>query len=220
MTDNKQKNRTGGFFGIIPERRSDGVTGPSRTVPGDTSGAIDDCNMNNHEQDVEFLRIAHRQIERNASSSGAADAEENIQQEDVKTLMMVPRQIERNTCGSTDDCKKNNQQQEMKIKDAPPRLVERVTALRGLSICSAKDSKSTCRKRTERDLHSPYAEVPYVKTEHAIRALVCSLMERQDRMNKEIFLKLNDLKYRFDDLELSKKSRATKQPGNGNEMRK
>ncbi|MDO8871210.1 MAG: hypothetical protein Q7V05_00555 [Methanoregula sp.] len=191
MTDNKQKNRTGGSFGIIPERRSDGIAGPSRTVPGDTNGATDDCNVNNPEQDVEFLRTAQRLIERNAPASDVAD-----------------------------DCKKNNQQQGVKTKDTPPRLVERATALRGLSICSAKDSKSTCRKRTERALHSPYAEVPYIKTEHAIRALVCSLMERQDRMNEEIFLKLNDLKYRFDDLELSKQSRVTKQPGTGNEARK
>jgi hypothetical protein len=45
-------------------------------------------------------------------------------------------------------------------------------------------------------------------------------MERQDRMNEEIFLKLNDLKYRFDDLEMSKMSCATKQPVTGNEVRK
>ena len=191
MTDNKQKNRTGRSVGIIPERRSDGVTKPSRTVPGDTSGATNDCNVNNPETDVEFLRAAHRQIERNESTYGAAD-----------------------------DCKNNNQQQDLKTKDTPPRLVERATALRGMSICSAKDSKSTCRKRTELDLHSPYAEVPYIKTEQAIRALVCSLMERQDRMNVEIFLKLNDLKYRFDDFELNKKSRVTMQPGSGNEARK
>ncbi|MDO8871573.1 MAG: hypothetical protein Q7V05_02440 [Methanoregula sp.] len=220
MTDNKQKNRTGRSFVIIPERRSDGIAGPSRTVPGDESGAIDDCNVNNPEQDVEFLRTAQRLIERNASSSGAADAEENIQQEGVKIINTDQQLVERNASGAADAGQENNQQLEMKIKDTPPRLVERATALRGLSICSAKDSKSTCRKRTERDLHSPYAEVPYVKTEQAIRALVCSLMERQDRMNEEIFLKLNDLKYRFDDLELSKKSRTTKHPGTGNEARK
>ncbi|MDO8871579.1 MAG: hypothetical protein Q7V05_02470 [Methanoregula sp.] len=191
MTDNNQKNRTGRSFGIIPERRSDGVAGPSRTVPGDESGASGDCDVNNPETDVEFLRTAQRLIERYESVSGADDAGQE-----------------------------NNQQPGVKIKDTPPRLVERATALRGLSICSAKDSKSTCRKRTERDLHSPYAEVPYIKTEHAIRNLVCSLMERQDRMNEEIFLKLNDLKYRFDDLELSKKSRTIKQPGTGNEARK
>jgi len=40
-----------------------------------------------------------------------------------------------------------------------------------------------------------------------------SLMERQDRMNETIFLKLNDLEYRVDDLKLCRKSRATEQPG-------
>ena len=108
----------------------------------------------------------------------------------------------------------------MDPKDTPPRLVERATGLRGSSVCSARDSKSTCRKRTERDLHSPDAEVPYIKTEHAIRDLVCSLMERQDRMNEAFFLKLNDLEYRVDDFELSKKSRVIKQPDREKEARK
>lgn len=35
----------------------------------------------------------------------------------------------------------------------------------------------------------------------------------QDQMNEVILLKLNDLEYRVDDLELSKKKRVTKQPG-------
>ena len=43
-------------------------------------------------------------------------------------------------------------------------------------------------------------EIPYVKFEKAARDLVCSLMERQDRMNEEIFLKINDLEYRVDDI--------------------
>jgi hypothetical protein len=40
-----------------------------------------------------------------------------------------------------------------------------------------------------------------VKFEAAARDLVCSLMERQDRMNEEIFYRINDLAYRLDDLE-------------------
>ncbi|MFA4848742.1 MAG: hypothetical protein WC626_03365 [Methanoregula sp.] len=44
--------------------------------------------------------------------------------------------------------------------------------------------------------------------------------ERQDRMNEVILLKLNDLEYRVDDLELSKKSRETKHPGTGKSVRK
>lgn len=191
MTNNKQKNTTGKAFGFTPERRSDGVSEPSLAVPGDASGTIDDCNVNNQQPYVETIKTRSRLIERNASASCASD-----------------------------DSKENNHEPDMKTKDTSPRLVERVTGLRGLSISSARDSKSTCRKRTERDLHSPDTEVPYIKTEHAIRDLVCSLMERQDRMNEAIFLKLNDLEYRVDDLELSKKSHGTKQPGTGKEARK
>jgi hypothetical protein len=40
-----------------------------------------------------------------------------------------------------------------------------------------------------------------VKAEHAIRDLVCSLMERQDRMNEEILQRVIDLQYRMDDIE-------------------
>ena len=280
MTNNTQKNTTGGSNRIIPERKSDGVAGPSRAVPGDASGAADDCNVNNHETDVEFLRMAQRLIERDASAPGYADAgQENNQQQDAEIVDTAPQLIVGVASGAVDSGQLKNPEQEVKIKDtapqlitrdasgaadagqennhkphkktkntppllvkqeasAPgavdvghknnheqeeetgdtaPRLVERATALRCRSICSAKDSKSTCRKRTERDLHYPDAEVPYIKTEHAIRALVCSLMERQDRMNEAIFLKLNDLEYRVDDFELCKKPRTTKQPGSGKE---
>lgn len=40
-----------------------------------------------------------------------------------------------------------------------------------------------------------------MKTEHAIRDLICSLMERQDRMNEELLQRIIDLQYRMDDLE-------------------
>ena len=42
----------------------------------------------------------------------------------------------------------------------------------------------------------------------------------QDRMDEVILLKLNDLEYRVDDLELWEKARATKQPGTKKEVRK
>ena len=191
MTNNKQKTQTGDPFGIIPEQRSDGVAGPSLVVSGDASGTADDFNVNNQQQDVKNRDTAQRIVERNDSAPVASG-----------------------------DCQLNIQQPDVDPKDTPPRLVERATGLRGLSVCSARDSKSTCRKRTERDLHSPDAEIPYIKTEHAIRDLVCSLMERQDRMNEAFFLKLNDLEYRVDDLELNKKSHGTKQPGTGKVARK
>jgi hypothetical protein len=82
-----------------------------------------------------------------------------------------------------------------------PLLVERVTALRGQGIAAHKEPKSTLRRQTQADIYNKGAEVPYLKLEAAARDLVCSLMERQDRMNEEIFYKLNDLAFQVGDLE-------------------
>lgn len=79
--------------------------------------------------------------------------------------------------------------------------MERKTELRGQGIAPSREKKSTPRRRTEQDLKDRDPEVPYTRFETAVRDLVCSLMERQDRMNEEIFAKLNDLGYRQDDLE-------------------
>jgi hypothetical protein len=98
------------------------------------------------------------------------------------------------------DRESNDEQADEKGGNSP-RLVERMTGLRGLSIGKRRVAPSTIRARTESDLRQSDAEIPYLKTEKAIRDLVCSLMERQDRMNEAIFLKLIDLEYRVDDSE-------------------
>ena len=90
---------------------------------------------------------------------------------------------------------------EQKKGSPAPHYAERRTGLRGLGIAPVKGKKSTLRRQTEQDLFSPDPEVPYTRFENAARGLVCSLMERQDRMNEEIFLKIIDLGYRQDDLE-------------------
>ena len=82
-----------------------------------------------------------------------------------------------------------------------PRLVERVTALSGQGIARPPEPKSGRRRQTRSDIYSRDAEIPYVKFEAATRDLVCSLMEWQDRMNEEIFCRINDLEYRVRDLE-------------------
>ena len=81
-----------------------------------------------------------------------------------------------------------------------PRLVERATAPRGQSIARPQEPKSTSRRRTQLDIYDKDPEIPYVKFEAAARDIVCSEMERLDRMNEEIFSKLNDLGYRVEDL--------------------
>ncbi len=82
-----------------------------------------------------------------------------------------------------------------------PRRVQRVTALRGLSIARPPEPKSIRRRQTQTEIYQKDPEIPYVKFETTARDLVCSLMERQDRMNEEIFCKINDLLYRVEDLE-------------------
>jgi hypothetical protein len=79
--------------------------------------------------------------------------------------------------------------------------VGRITALRGQSIGRPPEPKSVRRRCTMRDIHEKDPEIPYMKFEAAARDLVCSLMERQDRMNEAIFYKINHLTYRFEDLE-------------------
>jgi hypothetical protein len=82
-----------------------------------------------------------------------------------------------------------------------PHLVDRVTALRRQGVARPPEPKSIVRRQTQADIYTKDAEIPYVKFEAAARNLVCSLMERQDRMNEEIFNKMNDLGYRVEDLE-------------------
>lgn len=97
--------------------------------------------------------------------------------------------------------------------EAPaPRLVERVTALRGLSISRQRKRKSTLRQRTRAAIFEKDAEVPYVKYEAALQDLVCSLMERQDRMNEEIFYRMADLEYRVGDLEAEQEAGSGEGP--------
>ncbi|MDP2796323.1 MAG: hypothetical protein Q8N94_02275 [Methanoregula sp.] len=86
-------------------------------------------------------------------------------------------------------------------KTIAPRLVDRATALRGQSIARPQEPKSTSRRRTQLVIYGKDPEIPYVKFEAVARDLVCSIMERQDRMNEEIFSKINDLAYLVEDLQ-------------------
>lgn len=94
-----------------------------------------------------------------------------------------------------------NEKRMVSHKRSVPYPAERVTALRGLSIARPKAPKSAVRRQTLRDIYGKDPEIPYVKFEAVVRDLVCSLMERQDRMNEEIFYQINDLRYRTEDLE-------------------
>ena len=80
-------------------------------------------------------------------------------------------------------------------------LVERRTGLRGQHIGAAPVPAGTIRRQTKAQLNERDPEIPYVKFEAALCDLVCSLMERQDRMNEELLRRMIDLQYRMDDIE-------------------
>jgi len=71
--------------------------------------------------------------------------------------------------------------------------VERKTELQGMSAKPSHEDPALIRRRTERDLKDADFDIPYAKTERAVRDLVCSLIERQDRMNINFFLEINSM---------------------------
>jgi len=80
-------------------------------------------------------------------------------------------------------------------KNPAPRPAERATAPRGQGIGRPPAIKSAVQRQTQGDIFRKDPEIPYVKFEVSARDLVCSLMERQDRMNEEIFYRINDIAY-------------------------
>ncbi len=91
--------------------------------------------------------------------------------------------------------------------ESPPSpRANRMTSLRAQAIAPRRTPRNVIRKYTHEDLNERDAEIPYLKTERAIRDLVCSILERQDRMNEEIFCRMIDLEYRIDDLETERDS--------------
>jgi hypothetical protein len=84
-----------------------------------------------------------------------------------------------------------------------PKLVELKTGLRGLSIDAIPLPKRSVRSQTEKELLARDSDVQYSDAEKANRNLICSLIERQDRVVEQLLLHINDLQYRVDDLELA-----------------
>jgi len=84
-----------------------------------------------------------------------------------------------------------------------PRLVERVTALRGQAIDHGQRPKRSVRSGIKLELLAYDSDIPYAAVEKAQRDLVCSLIERQDRVTEKLLLMINDLQYRTDELELT-----------------
>jgi hypothetical protein len=92
-----------------------------------------------------------------------------------------------------DETRKKGDTDKKPVIEHPVIEVVRKTELQGMSAKPSPDNQAQIRRRTERDLKDADADIPYAKTERAVRDLVCSLIERQDRMNIDIFLEINTM---------------------------
>ncbi len=89
----------------------------------------------------------------------------------------------------------------MTLAEKKPRLVERVTALRGQAIARPQ---VRLKKRGGLDADHEFlkdSEIPYGEMEKALVRVFRALVDRQDRGAEALLLRLNDLQYRVDDLE-------------------
>ena len=67
--------------------------------------------------------------------------------------------------------------------------VQRKTWLRGQSIDPPRYTKQAVRKQTGRDFEENDPDIPYIAWEKAMKDLICSLLERQDRLTRNFLLR-------------------------------
>jgi hypothetical protein len=101
-------------------------------------------------------------------------------------------------------------------KPGRPHLVTRVTELNDLQGSPRPTSKERIRRKTMQDLRLPDPEIPYLETERAIRDLVCSILEWQDRMNEVLLRRIIELETGIRDLKAdrlrAKKEKISRKP--------
>lgn len=83
----------------------------------------------------------------------------------------------------------------------PVRNVFRKTELHGTTPEAKPDKSKKIRRRTKQSLKNAGATVSYHSFETAFRDFICSLMERQDTMGKDLLLHIADLQQQIDALE-------------------
>jgi hypothetical protein len=110
-----------------------------------------------------------------------------------------------NESGRTDETGSDPEQNSRATKESPkksgsPYLVTRVTELNDLNGSPRLTSKERIRRKTMQDFRMPDPAIPYLETERAIRDLVCSIIEWQDRMNEVLLRRIIELENGIRDL--------------------
>jgi hypothetical protein len=83
------------------------------------------------------------------------------------------------------------------VNPRPVTDVHRKTEIFGMAGTSFPEEPARVRRRTERSLKDPGFGISYAQAEKAMQDLVCSLVERQDRMNAGILL---DIRFMQEDI--------------------
>ena len=153
-------------------------------------------------KEIDFEDVA----EPNQIASGAAGTGQ--QNEELKWMKRLERKASAQAEGTAGRQEIKAGRQESRavapsVEPRAPRLVERVTALRGQAIDHGQRPKRSVRSGIRQELLAYDSDIPYTAAEKAQRDLVCSLIERQDRVTEKLLLMINDLQYRTDDLELA-----------------
>jgi hypothetical protein len=111
-------------------------------------------------------------------------------------LIEPAKDPEKNT--STD--KENTAVPATKKPQKKSRLVERATALRGLTANPPRISTRARQKIAEHDLLHD-SGLPYETYPKDLRKILCTIFERQDRLNDALLLRFSDMEYRVEDIE-------------------
>jgi hypothetical protein len=173
-------------------RLCDGANAPDRGQKGEQKQqkVIDMENKEINNQDV---------AEPDQIASGAAGTGQ--QNEELKWMKRLERKASAQAEGTAG--RQENKAGAHSAEPRAPRLVERVTALRGQAIDHGQRPKRSVRSGIRQELLAYDSDIPYMAAEKAQRDLVCSLIERQDRVTEKLLLMINDLQYRTDELELT-----------------
>lgn len=84
----------------------------------------------------------------------------------------------------------------------PKTGVFRKTELHGTVPAQTRAEQERVRSRTQKNLRSPDSDVAYVPFDTAFRDLICSVIQRQDRIREELLMLDADLRQQITALEV------------------
>jgi len=147
-----------------------------------------------HTEEKEYT-VETKQTEEKAISEDKGDAEQKEQPEQPPRTVLggIPGadQVGPDVTVSPKKTGKKTRTHKKPVNPRPVTEVHRKTEIFGSSTKPFPEEPAQVRRRTERNLKDPEFGIPFAAAEKAVQDLVCSLVERQDRMNAGIALDIH-----------------------------